>query len=136
MTVRIRDMVVVITGASSGIGKATALTFARNGAHLALCARRQPELDDTVSACRKAGAHVIGLQTDVADEAQVRDLANKAIEAFGRIDVWFNNAGVDAFRPFLDTPRQAVERVLQVNLMDTVYGSRAARPQFRQQEAG
>jgi NAD(P)-dependent dehydrogenase (short-subunit alcohol dehydrogenase family) len=133
MTGRMDDKVVVITGASSGIGKATALAFARNGARLALCARRQPELNDTVKACREAGVQVVELQTDVADEAQVKALAQRAIEAFGRIDVWFNNAGVDAFGPFLDIPSAAFERVLQVNLMGTVYGSRAALTQFRQQ---
>ena len=136
MTGRLDDKVVVITGASSGIGKATALAFARNGARLALCARRQPELNDTVKACREAGVQVVELQTDVADEAQVKALAQRAIEAFGRIDVWFNNAGVDAFGPFLDIPSAAFERVLQVNLMGTVYGSRAALTQFRQQGSG
>src|SRR5215211_8481138 len=136
MTGRLDDKVVVITGASSGIGKASALAFARNGARLALCARRQPELNDTVNACREAGVQVVELQTDVADEAQVKALAQRAIEAFGRIDVWFNNAGVDAFGPFLNIPSAAFERVLQVNLMGAVYGSRAALTQFRQQGSG
>jgi NAD(P)-dependent dehydrogenase (short-subunit alcohol dehydrogenase family) len=60
----------------------------------------------------------------------------RALEAFGRIDVWFNNAGVDAFGSFLDIPSAAFERVLQVNLMGRVYGSRTALTQFRQQKAG
>ncbi|CAO4153204.1 SDR family NAD(P)-dependent oxidoreductase [Methylorubrum extorquens] len=136
MATRLRDKVVVITGASSGIGKATALELARDGARLALGARRQPELEDTVAACRKAGAEVVSVPTDVADEAQVQTLARTAVEAFGRIDVWFNNAGIDAFGTFLDIPAASFERVLQVNFMGTVYGSRAAVTQFREQGSG
>src|SRR4051794_22061409 len=94
MANRLNDKVVVITGASSGIGKATALELARAGARLALGARRQPELADTVDKCRKAGAEVVSVPLDVADEAQVQTLAKTALEAFGRIDVWFNNAGI------------------------------------------
>ncbi len=127
---------VVITGASSGIGKATALAFARGGAHLALCARRPAELQDTVAACRAAGAEVVWLEADVSEEAQVQALARLALEAFGRIDVWFNNAGMDAFGAFLDIPSATFERVLRVNLMGTVHGSRAALTQFRQQGSG
>src|SRR4051794_36133082 len=136
MTGRFTDKVVVITGASSGIGKATALALAQDGARLALGARRQPELEDTVQACRKAGAEVLSVPVDVAEEAQVQTLAKKALERFGRIDVWFNNAGIDAFGPFMSIPSAAFERVLQVNLMGTVYGSRAALAQFRQQGSG
>ena len=84
MARRTDNHVVVITGASSGIGKATALAFAREGARLALCARREPELEATASACRRLGAEVIWTRTDVGDEAQVQDLARKAVEAFGR----------------------------------------------------
>jgi NAD(P)-dependent dehydrogenase (short-subunit alcohol dehydrogenase family) len=136
MANRLNDKVVVITGASSGIGKATALELARAGARLALGARRQPELEDTVAACRKAGAEVVSVPLDVADEAQVQTLASMALKAFGRIDVWFNNAGIDAFGTFMDIPAAAFERVLQVNFMGTVYGSRAALAQFREQGSG
>ena len=128
--------VVVITGASSGIGKATALAFARDGARLALCARREAELEATASACRELGAEVALMRGDVSDEAQVQALARQATEAFGRIDVWFNNAGVDAFGTFADLPSAAFERVLQINLMGTVYGSRAALAQFQEQGSG
>jgi NAD(P)-dependent dehydrogenase (short-subunit alcohol dehydrogenase family) len=136
MAGHLNGKVAVITGASSGIGKATALAFARAGARLALCARRGPELQHTVEACRVTGAEAVCLEADVSDEAQVQALARSAIEAFGRIDIWFNNAGMDAFGPFLDIPSAAFERILQVNLMGTVYGSRAALAQFRQQGSG
>ena len=97
MTDRIEGKVVVITGASSGIGKAGALALADHGARLVLAARRKPELEDTATACRANGAEVLTVPTDVAEEAQVQALAQRAIESFGRIDVWFNNAGMDAF---------------------------------------
>lgn len=136
MTKKIGREAVVITGASSGIGKATALAFARNGARLAIAARRLPELEATATACREAGAEVVSVETDVADEAQVQALAGKAVETFGRIDVWFNNAGVDAFGSFSEIPKEAFERVIQINLMGTVHGSRAALARFREQGSG
>ncbi len=136
MTKQTNTPVVAITGASSGIGKATALAFAREGARLALCARREAELEATASACRDLGSEVVWTRTDVGEEAQVQAFARLADEAFGRIDVWFNNAGVDAFGTFADLPPAAFERVLQINLMGTVHGSRAALAQFRQQGSG
>lgn len=136
MATHVANKTVVITGASSGIGKATALAFAQQGARLVLCARRRAELEGTAEACRKAGADVVSLEVDVTDEAQVQTLATRALEVFGRIDVWFNNAGMDAFGPFLDIPSATFERVIQVNLMGTVHGARAALPQFRKQGSG
>jgi short-subunit dehydrogenase len=136
MPQRIDDQVVVITGASSGIGKATALALARCGARLVLGARRERQLEDTAIACRSEGAEVVTLITDVAEEAQVQALARRAIEAFGEIDVWFNNAGMDAFGRFEDIPKEVFERIIQVNLMGTVHGARAALPYFIERGSG
>lgn len=136
MSQQIQDKVIVITGASSGIGKATALAFAASGARLVLGARREKELEDTAAACRARGAETAVLPVDVAEEAQVQALTRRAVEAFGRIDVWFNNAGMDAFGTFMDIPPATFERVIQVNFMGTVYGSRAALAQFRAQGSG
>ena len=132
----IGNKAVVVTGASSGIGRATAMAFARKGARLALAARRRRELEATAIACRDAGAEVVWLETDVGNETQVQALAGKAVEAFGRIDIWFNNAGVDAFGSFAEVPPAAFERVFQINFMGTVHGSRAALAQFRAQGSG
>jgi short-subunit dehydrogenase len=133
---QIDGKIVVITGASSGIGKATALAFARSGARLVLGARRERQLEETAAACRTGGANAISLVTDVSDEQQVRALAARAIEGFGQIDVWINNAGVDAFGRFEDIPTAAFERVIQVNLLGMVYGAKAALPHFRERRSG
>jgi short-subunit dehydrogenase len=136
MVRHIDGKVVVITGASSGIGKATALALARSGARLVLGARRERQLEDTAASCRTAGASVATLLTDVSDEEQVQALAARAIAEFGQIDVWINNAGVDAFGKFEDIPTVDLERVIQVNLLGTVYGAKAALRHFRERRSG
>jgi short-subunit dehydrogenase len=136
MADQINGKVVVVTGASSGIGKASALALADHGARLVLAARRKKELEDTAAACRAKGAEVLILPTDVAEEAQVQALARRAIDTFSRIDVWFNNAGMDAFGRFEDIPSETFERVLQINLMGTVHGTRAALPHFLERGSG
>ncbi len=95
-----------------------------------------PELEARAAACRASGAEVICHQVDVGEEAQVEALAEAAIKAFGGIDVWFNNAGVDAFGSFAEIPAKAFERVIQINFMGTVHGSRAALAHFRTRGAG
>src|SRR5215212_4739114 len=93
----LHDAVVVITGASSGIGRAAALTFAARGARVVVAARRQDALDMLVAECeRTSGTSALAVPTDVSIEAQVQALAQRAVERFGRIDVWINNAGVYA----------------------------------------
>ena len=110
--------------------------MADHGARLVLAARREKELDDTATECRTKGAQVITVPTDVAEEAQVQALAQRAIESFGRIDVWFNNAGMDAFGRFEDIPPETFERVLRINLMGMVHGARAALPHFLERGSG
>lgn len=133
---RIHGAVVVITGASSGIGKATALAFAKEGASLALAARRKSALDETVSACEALGAPATAVEVDVTDAEAVDGLADAAIRRFGRIDVWVNNAGVTMFSPFLETPLEDLRRVVEVNVFGYVNGARAALPWMRDQGSG
>ncbi len=124
--------VVVITGASSGIGRAAALSFAGCEARLVLAARSSKPLDDVASQCGNA----LVVATDVRDEDAVRALAERAVERFGRIDVWVNCAGVIAYGRFEDAPAEVFRNVIETNLMGQVHGARAALPQFRRQGEG
>ena len=133
---RTKGSVVVITGAASGIGRATALRFARKGADLVLASRRAEALESLVEECQEHGARVVAVPTDVTDAEEVEALAREAVERFGRIDVWVNNAAVTFFSPFLDVPLEDFRRVLDVNVMGYVHGARAALRRMRQQGSG
>jgi len=132
----LEDATVAITGASSGIGRAAALRFARRGSSLALCARSADALAEVVSECEAAGAMVLARPLDVADEPALERFAGEAVERFGRIDVWVNNAGVIAYGEFLEIPPEVFLRVLETNLIGQVNGARAALTRFRAQGAG
>jgi NAD(P)-dependent dehydrogenase (short-subunit alcohol dehydrogenase family) len=133
---KLKNAVVVITGASSGIGRATALGMARRGAALVLAARGDGPLGELVQACAARGGHAIAVPTDVTDQQAVELLATRALEQFGRIDVWLNNAAVMAVGRFEDTPPEVFRRVLETNLFGYVYGARAALRSFRRQGYG
>jgi len=120
------DLVVVITGASSGVGRATALRFARLGANLVLASRRETVLLQVVAECRALGAEALAVTTDVTESPAVDALAAQAVDNFGRIDVWVNCAGVSVYGTVAETPLADVRRVLDVNVMGYVYGARAA----------
>jgi NAD(P)-dependent dehydrogenase (short-subunit alcohol dehydrogenase family) len=128
--------VVVITGASSGIGRACAEAFAKHGTRLVLAARRADQLQAALSACQASGAPTIALAVDVGEEQQVRELAAHAVERFGRIDVWVNSAGVIAFGRFLELPSVDFRRVIDTNLFGQVHGARVALDQFQRQSGG
>jgi short-subunit dehydrogenase len=131
-----KDKVIVITGASSGIGRATALALAKKGAHLVLAARREEPLDDLAQQCEALGVRCLSVPIDVTESAAVRALATQAVHAFGRIDGWVNNAGVYLVGRLEETPDDAFRQVMETNFFGTVYGSRAALAQFRHQGRG
>lgn len=126
----------MITGASSGIGRAAALTFAREGASVAIAARDAAALDELARECERAGGRALAVPTDVADREAVERLASAAIERFGRIDTWVNNAGVMAYGEFHRIPPDVYDRIIEVNLLGQVYGSRAALGHFRERGEG
>jgi short-subunit dehydrogenase len=123
--------VIVITGASSGIGATTALRLARRGASLMLTARGESDLLRVAEACRRRGAAVAWLTGDIAEESTAERVAVRAEEDFGRIDGWVNNAGVALYCSLLDVPVDEVRRVLDVDVLGMVHGVQAAVPRLR-----
>jgi short-subunit dehydrogenase len=133
---KISDSVVVITGASSGIGRATALQIAKKKGTLVLAARQEEALQDAAEECGRLGARVLAIETDVTDEGQVQNLAQRAVETFGRIDAWVNDAAVTMLARFEQSPSDSFRRVIETNFFGYVHGARAVLPQFRAQGYG
>jgi short-subunit dehydrogenase len=128
--------VVIVTGASSGIGRETALHFARERARLVLAARRQQRLQILAEEIQALGAEVLSLPTDVAQEDQVATLVEGAFERFGRVDILVNNAGVGLVALVEETSPEDMEIILRVNFLGAFYGIRAALPIMRRQGSG
>jgi len=124
---------VVITGASSGFGKGVAIKLAAAGANVVLAARRADLLE---ALARECGAHALAVPTDVTSDTSVEALCKAAIEKFGRIDVWINNAGVGAVGRFTDIPPADHKAVVEINLVGTINGSYYALRHFRQVGSG
>ena len=110
--------VAVVTGGSSGIGRAAALAFAREGAHVAIGARRQTEGEETARMVREAGGQAVFVQTDVSQTDQVQRLIQAAVERWGRLDCAFNNAGIegDAFVHTADYSETTWDKIVAINL--------------------
>lgn len=110
----LNDEVVVITGASSGIGRASAILFAKNGARVVLAARDLAALEPVAAECRMAGAEALAFEIDMADEQDVEQLQLGAVRVFGRIDIWINCAAVLFFGRFEDVPAKTGGRMLRM----------------------
>lgn len=124
--------VVVVVGASSGIGRAAAARFARAGATVVCAARGKRALDTTVAEIAGAGGRAFAIPTDAAERGQVDALAAQVAREHGRIDVWVNAAGVASYGRFEQTPPEEFERVVRVNLLSHVWGAYAALPHLRE----
>ena len=127
-----RENVVVITGASDGIGREMALQMAAQGAWLALAARDAARLEDAAAACRARGGRAVAVRTDVADEAQCRALIERTVAEFGRVDTLVNNAGISMWARFDQVSDLApFEQMMRVNYLGSVYCTHAALPHLK-----
>ena len=134
---QLKGAVVVITGASSGIGHAAAHAFAKRGSIVVLAARRQPVLEEVAAACSEAGAtDTMAHAVDVTDPKAMATLASTVYQKFGRLDVWVNNAAVSLFSRFEEAPLETYRQVIDTNLFGYIHGARAALPYFREQGSG
>ncbi len=127
---------VVIMGGSSGIGAATAIAFARQGAHLVLGARGKEGLDDIARRCRQAGGHADVLVVDATDADAVAAFAQDARELLGQIDLWFSNVGSGVVGKFTDVPIAHHRQVIETNLITHMNDAHAVMPIFLEQNYG
>jgi len=128
--------VIVITGASSGFGKGTALELARRGASVVLAARSVDTLNELARECETAGGQALALATDVSDRDAVENLARQSISRFGHFDVWINDAGVASIGRFDQVPLEDHEKVIGTDLLGTIFGSHFALRHFRERGKG
>jgi len=131
----IKDQVIVITGASSGIGLATALTAAKQGARVVLAARTEQALIDAVEQIRRDGGEAVHIVADVADRDQVQKIAEYAVVNYGHIDTWVNDAGVAIYGRLDEVSDEDSRRLFETNFWGVVYGSLVALP-FLEQSHG
>ncbi|RYY30471.1 MAG: SDR family NAD(P)-dependent oxidoreductase [Chitinophagaceae bacterium] len=133
---RTEGRTIVVTGASSGFGRGVALRLGEYGANVVLAARRTAELEEVASQIRAAGGKALVVTTDVSKPDEIERLASEAVKAFGKVDVWINNAGVGSVGPFWDVPVNEHARVIDVNLKGVLYGMHTALKLFRKQGHG
>ncbi len=126
------DKVIVITGASDGIGAALAKKLSTTGAKLVLAARREGPLAEVA----KQAGHALAVVTDVTRRDQVQRLFDRAVAAHGRVDVWVNNAGRGISKSVLELTDADVDEMMQVNVKSVLYGMQVVAPHFRERKAG
>lgn len=127
---------VVITGATSGVGRAAAEAFAMKGSNVVIVARGQKGIDETVAACRELNANAIGISADMSSEEAVERVMREALTLTGKVDVWINNAGVMASGKFEEIPMEIHEQVIKTNLFGYMHGAYNAIKVFKEQDEG
>jgi len=128
--------VVAITGASAGIGRATALRLAREGYAIAACARRADRLDTLAREIVAAGGRVLTVVADVTSEPAMVDFVDRTVERFGRLDVMMCNAGFGIYGAIDDISADQMRKLMDINYFGTFYAARAALAVFRRQRRG
>ncbi|SPH23965.1 putative oxidoreductase [Defluviimonas aquaemixtae] len=132
----INGKVVVITGGSSGLGEATARHLAGLGAHIVLAARRKDRMEAIAEDLRSSGTEVLVVQADVTKQSDVDEIFKEAMNAFGRVDVLVNNAGLMSIAPLTESKVDEWDRMIDINIKGVLYGVAAALPIFQAQGAG
>jgi 3-oxoacyl-[acyl-carrier protein] reductase len=132
----LKGKIAAVTGGSDGIGRATALRLAREGADVAVCARRQEPLDQTAAELRKAGAQVLAVSADMSKKADIDRFIKAVIERFGRIDILVNNAGTSARGKFLEIEDAAWSADLELKVFGAIRCTRLAVPYMKKQGGG
>jgi NAD(P)-dependent dehydrogenase (short-subunit alcohol dehydrogenase family) len=132
----LNNSVVIVTGASSGIGAATAREFARYGANVILAARRAEKLANQVQMITGEGYKALAIPTDITDATQVTHLVEQTLEQFGRVDVLVNNAGIGRIRPFFKESEEYINRVIDVNLRGAMLTTHLVLPGMLERRYG
>lgn len=125
---RLDGTVALVTGASSGIGEATARALAAQGATVAVVARRRERLEQLAAAIERDGGKALAIEADVTSEHEARDAVERTVRAFGRLDTLVNNAGVMLLGPIVDAPVEEWERMMNINALGLLYCTHAALP--------
>ena len=132
----VEEQVVALMGASSGIGRETALRFASKGARVLVSARSKKGLDSLVDEIRSAGGEATAVAADVADFDQVKSVADAAADGYGRLDTWVHLAAVGLYAPFEKTTPEEFKRVVEIDLVGQAYGAMAALPHIKREGRG
>lgn len=128
MTAALQGTVALVTGASSGIGEATAVALAAEGASVAVAARRRDRLEALAKRIEGAGGNALVIEADITDEAQAADMVRRTVDELGRLDTLVNNAGVMLLGAIVDAPTEEWRRMVQLNLLGLLYCTHAALP--------
>ena len=131
MTLKLTGAVAIVTGASSGIGEATARRLAEAGASVALVARRKDRLDALVAGIEEAGGTAFAVPADIAEQAQAEVAVQAVVDRFGRVDILINNAGLMLIGPIVGADVAEWERMLAINVRGLLYVTHAALPHLR-----
>ena len=131
-----RDKIILITGASQGIGRCLAIDLARRGATVIGCGRSRERLEETLAEMRGASPSSTVIACDVGDPAQVRAMVERTLANFAKIDILINNAGIGMRKPFVETPLDVIEEIMRTNYLGMVYCTHALLPSMIKRGSG